>query len=222
MSPLGKERLEGLQRALAATCRAIAHHPPSTSVSAPAKRAVRPTAERQRSGTGKPATKRQDCSCHRRAARAARTWRDCAAKLTAHRCGCAITTPRCPRASRARRDRGGDLRTLEQVRVEALGARRMLGSPPISQALARPANARRAAPARNRPTSPPRSSCTGKPARLRPDRRAAGAARQLARLAGEPDRPGLERAARASGAAGGVRRARARAAGAARAGGGSG
>ena len=27
MSPLGKERLEGFQRAIAATCRAIAHQP---------------------------------------------------------------------------------------------------------------------------------------------------------------------------------------------------
>ena len=219
MSPLGKERLEGLQRALAATCRAIAHHPPSTSASAPAKRSQSgPTrgaaaprhrqAGRRGPGLQLPSPRRsmsgQDLARLRGEA-------DSASLRLRHHDAKVPSASR--RTARSRRRFGRSSRYGS--RRSAPGA--CSGSPPISHERSRGPPTTRAGRLRagtGRPRRRARAVRTGKPARLRPARGAAGAARQLARLAGEPDRPGLERAARASGAAGGVRRARARAAGA--------
>ena len=109
MSPLGKERLEGLQRALAATCRAIAHHPhPQRQFPRRRSARSRPTCGAAAVRTGKAADEARDCSCHRRGA-PCRPGPGATARRSdgAHRCGCAITTPSCTsawrRAARSRR-----------------------------------------------------------------------------------------------------------------------
>ena len=146
MSPLGKERLEGLQRALAATCRAIAHHP-TLNVSFRAGEARSPgrPAERQRSGTGKPADEAPGLQLP--SPRRAMTGQDLArlrgeadsASLRLRHHDAKVHQRLAPRGEIAEAIFG----TLEQVRVEALGARRMLGVA-ANLASARAARQRRA------------------------------------------------------------------------------
>jgi cobaltochelatase CobT len=146
MIPLGKERLEGLQRALAATCRAIAHHP-TLNVSFRAGEARSPgrPAERQRSGTGKPPDEAPGLQLP--SPRRAMSGQDLArlrgeadsASLRLRHHDAKVHQRLAPRGEIAEAIFG----TLEQVRVEALGARRMLGVA-ANLASARAARQRRA------------------------------------------------------------------------------
>jgi cobaltochelatase CobT len=131
MSPLGKERLEGLQRALAATCRAIAHAP-TLNVSFRAGEAARAPgrpAERQRLGTGKPAGEVPGLQLP--SPRRSVSGQDLArlrgeadsASLRLRHHDAKVHQRLAPHGEIAEAIFG----TLEQVRVEALGARRMLG-----------------------------------------------------------------------------------------------
>ena len=130
MSPLGKERLEGLQRALAATCRAIAHQPAlNVSFRAGEARGSGRPAERQRQGAGKPADEAPGLQLP--SPRRSMTGQDLArlrgeadsASLRLRHHDAKVHQLLAPRGEVAEAIFG----TLEQVRLEALGARRMLG-----------------------------------------------------------------------------------------------
>jgi cobaltochelatase CobT len=130
MSPLGQGRLEGLQRALAATCRAIAHEPTlNVSFRAGEARAPGRPAERARPGTGKAADEGPGLQLP--SPRRSMTGQDLArlrgeadsASLRLRHHDAKVHARLAPRGEVAEAIFG----TLEQVRVEALGARRMLG-----------------------------------------------------------------------------------------------
>jgi cobaltochelatase CobT len=128
MSPLGKERLEGFQRALAATCRAIAHKP-ALSVSFRAGEGRGPSRQTEPKGAGREATEPPGLQLP--PPRRAMVAQD-VARLRGEADGAALRLRHhnlklhqrlAPRGEVAEAIFG----TLEQVRVEALGARRMLG-----------------------------------------------------------------------------------------------
>ncbi|MGH6904632.1 MAG: cobaltochelatase subunit CobT [Geminicoccaceae bacterium] len=128
MSPLGKERLEGFQRAIAATCRAIAHLP-ALGVSfragegrAPGKPA--PAGGSRKSASEAPALQLPPL-------RRAMSAQDLA-RLRGEADGASLRLRHHDAKIHQRLSPRGDLAqavfgALEQVRVEALGARRMLG-----------------------------------------------------------------------------------------------
>jgi cobaltochelatase CobT len=128
MSPLGKERLEGFQRALAATCRAIAHKP-ALSVSFRSGEGRGPGRQTEPKGAGRQATEPPGLQLPPpRRAMAAQD----VARLRGEADGAALRLRHhnvklhqrlAPRGEVAEAIFG----TLEQVRVEALGAQRMLG-----------------------------------------------------------------------------------------------
>ncbi len=128
MSPLGKERLEGFQRAIAATCRAIAHQP-ALSVGFRTAEGRAPGKPGPAGGSGKSASEPPGLQLP--PLRRAMSAQDLA-RLRGEADGASLrlrhhdarTHQRlCPRGDVAQAIFG----TLEQVRVEALGARRMLG-----------------------------------------------------------------------------------------------
>ena len=128
MSPLGKERLEGFQRAIAATCRAIAHQP-ALGVSfragegrAPAKPG--PEARSRKSASEPPGLQLPPL-------RRAMSAQDLA-RLRGEADGASLRLRHHDAKIHQRLSPRGDVAqavfgALEQVRVEALGARRMLG-----------------------------------------------------------------------------------------------
>jgi cobaltochelatase CobT len=128
MSPLGKERLEGFQRALAATCRAIAHKT-ALNVSFRAAEARGLARQAEAHGAGKRADEPPGLQLPppRRAMAAQDVARlrgeaDGASLRLRHH-NAKLHQRLAPRSEVAEAIFG----TLEQVRVEALGARRMLG-----------------------------------------------------------------------------------------------
>ena len=227
MAPPGRERLEVFQRAVAATCRAMAHRP-ALSVAFRAGDGPR-GAGRERPRTS-PADRRGARDRRRARSRpsAADAARDLASQDVARRArrgrrrGAPAAPPQrqaAPAAEPERRDRPAPIfEALEQVRVEALGASRMAG---VAANLA----SAHAARGRRQPDrglgrgrrSPRRSSST--PARACSasslPRRAARAARRMAQPWLE-SRTGQDWAGlrRQLGAPGGVRHPRARDAGA--------
>jgi cobaltochelatase CobT len=130
MFPLGKERLEGLQRALAATCRAIAHEPTlNVSFRAGEARAPGRPAERSRPGTGRAAGEVPGLQLP--SPRRSMTGQDLA-RLRGEADSASLRLRHHDAKVHARLAPCGEIAeaifgTLEQVRVEALGARRMLG-----------------------------------------------------------------------------------------------
>jgi cobaltochelatase CobT len=129
MIPLGKERLEGLQRALAATCRAIAHEP-TLNVSFRTGEAARgPGRPTERPRPGKPADEAPGLQLP--SPRRSMSGQDLArlrgeadsASLRLRHHDAKVHQRLVPRGEIAEAIFGA----LEQVRVEALGARRMLG-----------------------------------------------------------------------------------------------
>ena len=128
MSPLGKERLEGFQRALAATCRAIAHKPGlNVSFRAAEGRGLGRPAEPK--GAGKRVTEPPGLQLPPpRRAMAAQD----VARLRGEADGAALRLRHHNAKLHHRLAPHGEVAgaifgALEQVRVEALGAQRMLG-----------------------------------------------------------------------------------------------
>ena len=130
MSPLGKERLEGLQRALAATCRAIAHEPAlNVSFRAGDARGLGRPPERHGHGSAKAADEAPGLQLP--SPRRSMSEQDLArlrgeadsASLRLRHHDVKLHQRLAPHGEVAEAIFG----TLEQVRVEALGARRMLG-----------------------------------------------------------------------------------------------
>ena len=128
MSPLGKERLEVFQRALAATCRAIAHKP-ALNVSFRAAEGRGPGRHAEAQGAGKRADEPPGLQLPPpRRAMAAQD----VARLRGEADGAALRLRHHNAKLHHRLAPQGDLAeaifgALEQVRVEALGAQRMLG-----------------------------------------------------------------------------------------------
>jgi cobaltochelatase CobT len=127
MSPLGKERLEGFQRALAAACRAIAHKPAlSVSFRAADSRGL---GRQEPQGPRKPASEPPGLQLPPpRRAMAAQD----VARLRGEADGAALRLRHHNAKLHHRLAPQGEVAeaifgVLEQVRVEALGARRMLG-----------------------------------------------------------------------------------------------
>jgi cobaltochelatase CobT len=128
MSPIGKERLEGFQRALAATCRAIAHKPAlNVTFRAGEGRGLGRQAEPQAPGKprGEPPGLQLPPPRRTMAAQDLARLRGEAdgASLRLRHHNTKLHQRLAPRGELAEAIFG----TLEQVRVEALGARRMLG-----------------------------------------------------------------------------------------------
>ena len=128
MTPLGKERLEGFQRALAATCRAIAHKPAlSVSFRAAEGRGLGRQAEAQGSGRRASEPPGLQLPPPRRAMAAQDV-----ARLRGEADGAALRLRHHNAKLHHRLAPHGEVAeaifgALEQVRVEALGAQRMLG-----------------------------------------------------------------------------------------------
>ena len=128
MSPIGKDRLEGFQRALAATCRAIAHQPAlNVSFRAGEARGVGRPAEPRAAGkpTNEPPGLQLPPPRRTMAAQDLARLRGEAdgASLRLRHHNAKLHQRLVPRGELAEAIFGA----LEQVRVEALGAQRMLG-----------------------------------------------------------------------------------------------
>jgi cobaltochelatase CobT len=128
MSPLGKERLEGLQRALAATCRAIAHQP-ALSVSFRTGEGRAPGTPAQAGGSRKPVSEPPGLQLP--PVRRSMSAQDLG-RLRGEADGASLRLRHHDAKVHQRLSPEGEVAqaifaTLEQVRVEALGARRMIG-----------------------------------------------------------------------------------------------
>ncbi|HZA66139.1 MAG TPA: cobaltochelatase subunit CobT [Geminicoccaceae bacterium] len=133
MSPLGKERLEGFQRAIAATCRAIAREP-ALNVSFRTGDSRGPAKPAPAAGSGKPAPGRsasEPPALQLPPPRRAMTALDLA-RLRGEADGASLRLRHHDAKVHQRFRPSGEVAeavfgALEQVRVEALGARRMIG-----------------------------------------------------------------------------------------------
>jgi cobaltochelatase CobT len=128
MSLLGKERLEGFQRALAATCRAIAHQP-ALSVSFRTGEGRAPGTPAQAGGPRKPVSEPPGLQLP--PVRRSMSAQDLG-RLRGEADGASLRLRHHDAKVHQRLSPEGEVAqaifaTLEQVRVEALGARRMIG-----------------------------------------------------------------------------------------------